>query len=153
MYSNEMKHDLFRTEKGEYGLRLLLTSTWDDAIEEYIYEYNVLELYINYAWGWQGHDVEFLRRLSHLRALFLLDWRLEEVAPIHALHALRWLKLASGSRKRIDFAAFPDLEHCNFEWQVNSPSLFGCTKLKSLWLNKYSGKNTDAFTALALLES
>src|ERR1043165_7182478 len=114
---------------------------------------DVRELEINYARGFSHQDVEFLRDLTFLESLVLITYHISDISPIHSLTKLRAIDIGSrGERTPIDFTYFERLEDCGVEWRAGSQSLFGCTTLRRLWLNKYPGKGTDPFRSLVNLE-
>jgi hypothetical protein len=114
---------------------------------------NVVELELNYAKGWRGNDLSFLKELPQLRAFKIIDWGISSVQPIHFLHELRMLELMTYCKTAIQFSEFPHLEDCCLEWRSKSESVFSCTTLKKLFLNRYKRKNVDAFSTLVNLES
>jgi len=142
-----------RVEPGWWGERLVVTSEWSDSIARHLRAKGIRELVLNYALGFKGSDVGFLATIPELEGLTLLHWTIDDVSPIHSLRRLRGLDLKTYCKTAIDFSSFPGLEKCVFEWRPKSESLFGCRSLKDLFVNKYKGKDTSAFGALASLES
>jgi len=145
-----------KLEDGRYGARAVLTAPWSDSLMLLLEQHGVVEIELNMAKGWMGNDLSFLKRLPHLKALEVLDLRpsLKSIEPIHALHALKSLGVTTYCPTKIDFAAFPLLEECSLEWgKRECQSLFACTSLKNLFVNRYPGDSITPFTRLSSLES
>lgn len=140
-------------EDGRYGRRAVLYAEWSEGLEKQLKEHEVVELELNMAKGWRGADLSFLTRLSFLEAFDILDLTIEDVTPIHALHKLRRLGLTTYCSTEIRFSEFPLLETCGIEWRPKAKSLFDCKTLKSLFVNRYKGKDTEPFSNLTNLES
>jgi Leucine-rich repeat (LRR) protein len=142
-----------RLEDGEYGQRAVITSEWSPEISRYLLANNIVELELNYAKGWRGKDLSFLKELPRLKAFKIIDWGISSVQPIHFLHELRKLEVMTYCKTAIQFSEFPHLEDCGLEWRSKSESICSCTTLKKLFVNRYKKKNVDAFSTLVNLES
>ncbi len=140
-------------EDGQYGLRAVLKSAWSDQLAREIQTRQCSELEINHAKGWSGDDLSFLISCPWLKALKIIDFKIKSVEPIHSLHELRALEVITYCRTELRFSAFPQLEDCALEWRPKAESLFGCLTLKSLFVNRYRGKNLASFSRLENLES
>jgi hypothetical protein len=145
--------ELMKFEDGEYGPRAVITSAWSPEMARVLVAHRVLELELNDGKGWHGNDLSFLRELPQLRAFTLIDYfgRPSE-EPIHFLHELRRLEVMTYSKTGIRFSEFPQLEVCSLEWRPKCESLFSCTKLRKLFLNRHDETNVDAFSNLTMLE-
>jgi hypothetical protein len=142
-----------KLEDGEYGRRAVITSGWRPEMSRYLLAHDVLELELNYAKGWLGNDLLFLKELSHLLAFKIIDhFGLPYVEPIHYLHELRALNVQTYCKTPIRFSEFPHLEDCGLEWRPKCESLFSCTTLKKLFVNCYKAKDVDSFSNLVNLE-
>lgn len=139
-------------EPGQYGPKLVLTGDWDDRLLAEVRRHAVVELEVNYARGFCGRDLEFLAKTPHLLRLVLIAYNINDITPIHNLHNLRAIDIGSREKTPIDFTQFPVLEDCGLEWRPKATSVFGCQRLKRLWINRYSGRETSAFSSLATLE-
>jgi Leucine-rich repeat (LRR) protein len=140
-------------EDGEYGRKAVITSAWSPEMARELVAHSVLELELNDGKGWHGNDLSFLRELSQLRAFTLIDYLgMPSEEPIHSLHKLRKLEVMTYCKTAIRFSEFPQLEDCSLEWRPKCESLFSCTKLRRLFLNRYKKTNVDAFTNLVGLE-
>jgi Leucine-rich repeat (LRR) protein len=113
----------------------------------------VVEIEINQGKGWEGAELSFLSKFPHLLAFEVFDFRLKSVEPIHSLHNLRRLGVSTYCRTEIRFSEFQDLVSCSLEWRPKAKSLFDCQTLQHLFLNRYNGKDVDAFATLNNLES
>ncbi len=140
-------------EEGVYGPRLVLLSEWAPRYAEYMRHNDILELEVNYAKGFRGADLAFLSQIPFLVGLAVVAYHLRDLAPVHDLHQLKSLKIAArGDTSRIDFGQFPVLEDCTLEWRPKAESVFECTTLRRLWINKYRSKSADSFSSLTSLE-
>jgi len=140
-------------EDGKHGLRAVVAGAWSEETTSFLLDKHIAELELNDGKGWRGNDLKFLADLPQLRALRILDFKIQSVEPIHFLHDLRALEVMTYCRSEIRFSAFPRLEDCGLEWRPRAMSLFGCTTLKALFVNNFDGKNTDPFVQLTNLET
>jgi len=148
-----MTIDGIKLEDGKYGLRAVVVTAWSDEMTSFLLDEHVAELELNDGKGWRGDSLKFLAELPQLRAIRIIDFKIQSVEPIHFLHDLRSLEVMTYCRTEIRFSAFPRLEDCGLEWRPKATSLFGCATLKALFVNNYDGKNTDPFGQLTNLES
>src|SRR5438552_2232857 len=139
--------------EGKYGPRATLTSCWAEGMVSYLIAEGVVELELNQAKGWRGRDLRFLSQLSQLRSFEIFDFSIKDISPIHFLHNLGRLGITTYCQTEIDFDAFPKLECCGLEWRRKAASLFSCTTLKKLFVNRYNGKDVADFGSLVNLES
>lgn len=142
-----------KLEDGKYGRRAVITSSWTSETTRYVIARDAVELELNYAKGWRGRDLDFLEGLPQLRAFEIIDWEIPSVEPIHFLHELRSLHVSTLCKTAVRFGEFPSLEDCGLEWRPRCESLFSCTSLKKLFLNRYKKRDADAFSSLVNLES
>lgn len=140
-------------EDGKYGPRLIVRSSWHSELGEYIRRYQIKELELNYAKGWKGDDLSFLSAVPHLEAFKIIDWKINDITPIHYLPKLKSLEVSTYCKTEIDFLRFPDLEKCSLEWRAKAKSLFKCKDLRTLFLNRYTGKDTASLSGLVGLQS
>jgi Leucine-rich repeat (LRR) protein len=141
----------FIIEEGHLGKRMVLTGRWEPSYARDAAHIGVVELELNYARGWSACDLAFLSELSFLRALELTDWNLDDVSGVHALQSLVRLKISTYCKTSIDFAAFPALEDLSLEWRPGARSLFGCSSLRRVFLNKYAEDDLVPLLALPRL--
>jgi hypothetical protein len=145
--------DGIQFEDGQYGRRAIITSTWSDEMTDYLLRNGIVEIELNDGKGWRGNDLQFLARLPHLEWLKILDFKISSVDSLHSLHKLRTLEVMTYCRTEIRFSEFPVLEECALEWRPKATSLFDCTTLKKLFVNRYDGKDVSRFARLVNLES
>jgi internalin A len=141
----------FTVEPGQFGSRLVLRCKWHPRVGEYIRQYEIKELYLNYALGFKGKDITFLQDLSDLEWLKIVHYTIEDISPIHKLPKLRVLEIGTYCKTVVDFSRFPSLEECYLEWRPGAKSLFECQKLKRLFLNRYTAKSAREIAGLRSL--
>lgn len=140
-------------QEGNYGRRAVLHSSWSDQLIDYLLSNEVVELELNQAKGWSGNELPFLGVMPGLKSFEILDLNIRDIAPIHKLHNLKRLGVTTYCSTTIDFSAFPDLESCGLEWRPKAASLFECSTLKELFVNRYDGRAIAPFAKLVNLES
>jgi hypothetical protein len=145
--------DSIRFEDGKYGRRVILCSPWSYSMRHKLRDVDFVELELNQARGWTGNDVFFVKDFPFLLSIDILDLRIQDIGPIHYLHALKRLGVTTYCSTEIRFSEFPELEDCALEWRPLANSLFDCRGLKRLFINRYDAKSTDSFSGLANLES
>ena len=143
--------DSTKIEEGEFGPRLVLAEPWAAVIADLATRNHVQELYLNYALGWHGRDLDFLSQLSELKGLHVLAPELEDISGILALTNLKSLKLEVASRATLDLAALPSLQLFSGFWSNVSSSLFSCSNLEWLRLIGYSQPDSKGFSKLRAL--
>lgn len=141
----------YAIEDGQLGKRMTIRGHWDPRFARDARRLGVVELELNYSKGWKGDDVTFLSDLEFLRALELTDWNIGDVSSIHALRTLVRLKISTYCKTAIDFGSFPELEDLSLEWRAKARSLFGCSSLKRIFLNKYTGNDLASLMRLPKL--
>lgn len=140
-------------ERGEFGLRAVLTSLWNEDIERNLLSQPIAELELNRGKGWHGQDLSFLSGFPELLALKIIGKTAESVSPIHVLHNLKALHVMAYCKTEIRFSEFPNLIDCGLQWRQKATSLFDCAGLKNLLVIGFNGSNTDLFGRLKNLES
>ena len=140
-------------ENGDFGPRLVLQGSWKDEILDYMLVNGIKELAVNYARGFSGVNLDFLRRLPFLEGLLLLVYNIPDISVVHQLHELRTLIDGCRNKTPLDFTQFPRLEKCGMSWRNGSESLFQCKKLEWLNVSKYPGKDTEGFEQLVDLKT
>jgi hypothetical protein len=138
---------------GKFGLSAVLRSAWSKEVALNIRESQCSGLELNSAKGWTGDDLSFLVSCPWLKALKIIDLKIKSVEPIHTLSELRSLEVITYCQTELKFSAFPLLEDCAIEWRSKATSLFDCRTLKSVFVNRYSGKDLSSFASLQSLES
>ena len=144
--------DEYVIENGHYGPRLIVKSSWSLRILKIAQQHDVRELELNYAKGWKGDDLSFLNQVRFLKSFEIIDWKIDDVSPIHTLTELQSLKVSTYCKTGINFDQFPHLEECVLEWRPKASSIFERTSLKRVFINKYPGKDMTKFRSLTALE-
>lgn len=139
-------------EKGLYGTKAIIKGTWQDAFLKLFKEHGVQELELNDGKGWRGDSLDFLKHLTNLKSIIIIDFSIKSIEAVHSLKELIKLEISTYSKTPIDFKTFPELEDCSFEWSDGSESLFEVLSLKKLFINSYNKKSSDKFSKLINLE-
>ncbi|PHM30358.1 leucine-rich repeat domain-containing protein [Xenorhabdus innexi] len=149
-----MIKSLVTYEKGRYGTLAVVRSEWNKKIEQDILRKGCTEIEFNYAKGWKRGEGKFpsLEAFPYLLGLSITDWNIEDINSIHVLKKLRSLGISTYCKTPIRFENFPDLEECGLEWRKKSDSLFECTNLKNLFINKYPYDDLTPMRLLTRLE-
>lgn len=134
---------------------MVVTGEWSPNLQRRFQELKCSELELNYAKGWRGDNLEFLRGpiADSLTSLVLIDWNIDDVGPVMSLSNLRSLQLSTYSKTKIDFSSLPYLEDLALEWNAAHKSLFTHPLLKTAFINRYSGKDLSKFSTLPQLRS
>jgi len=139
-------------EKGMYGTKAIIKATWQDSFLINLLDKKIKELELNDGKGWRGENVNFLQSLPNIQSLTIIDLNIKSIDSIHCLNELQKIHLSTYCKSPINFHSFPKLTNCGFEWIKGSDSLFECTTLRSLGINRYDKQNCDAFSNLFNLE-
>lgn len=139
-------------EKGEYGPRLVLQGDWRNEFKDQMLAQNIRELSINYACGFNGQNLRFLRTLDFLEGLLLLVYHIPDVSDVQYLHNLRSFINGCRDKTALDFTQFRHLERCGIDWRPGTESLYECNSL--IWLNigKLPSKDVNEFKNLVNLK-
>jgi hypothetical protein len=130
----------WKLEAGEYGIRMIMLGEWSPEAERVAKREGVSELELNYAKGWKGSSVDFLVSLAaSLKAIKIIDWKLDDVRPVNALRALRSLQVYTYCDSVIEFDRFPELEECGIEWRSGAVSLLLHRNVRDVFINKWLG--------------
>jgi len=89
--------------------------------------------------------LSFLTKLPDLTELQIIDFNLDDVSPVHDLHKLKSLQISTYCKSEIDFRQFPHLEDVALEWRPKAKSLYECTSLKRIFINRWSGRSFEGF--------
>jgi len=102
----------FQIEAGDFGPRLVIDSAWSPAYADYMETHGITEITVNYARGFQGDNIDFLRTIPSLRGLLFISYAVEDGSPINDLQKLRSLTVGYIGKTVIDFKSLPDLQVC-----------------------------------------
>jgi len=150
---SESDNGAYALEKGDFGLRAVMTSDWSPQVGRALLKEPIAELELNRGKGWRGQDLSFLSDFCELLALRIIGRTAESISPIHELHNLRALHVMSYGKDEIRFGEFPHLIECGLQWRPKATSLFRCTTLRNLLVNGFNAPTTDLFRRLKNLES
>ncbi len=142
----------FDLEASMAGIRIVPRGPWNDQMSRALIANNVSEIELNYAKGWIGEDVEFLREFPALKGLMILDFNIKNIGAVNALSNLEFLEIRTYCKTSIDFTRFPALKSCFLQWRRGSESIFECSTLESLRVHGYPAKTTDQFSNLSNLQ-
>ncbi|OQW33081.1 MAG: hypothetical protein A4E19_06975 [Nitrospira sp. SG-bin1] len=134
-------------------MRMVLRSMWTDELLAPFMENDVRELELNYAKGWKVQNLEFLNHLPNLLCLDLGHFTIEDISPIHVLHDLKALQIETYCKTKIDFSQFPKLEEVALEWRKGAESLFECSQLRKVFVNRLKAESLSVFKKLTSLTS
>ncbi len=108
---------------------------------------------LNYAKGWRSSDLTFLRELSDLEAIDITDWNIDDVSAVNKLSRLRDLSISTYCKTILDFFNWPNLEQCSLEWRPGAASLFEHRGVKTIFINKFRGRDLSDFSGMIQLET
>jgi len=129
-----------------------LNSGWEDTFVSFFKANNVVELYLNSAFGWNDNSLFFLNKIPNLLSLKILNYKIKSLEGIESLTKLKCLDLLTYAKTPVNFSNFPELEVCGIEWIKGFESIFEAINLKKLLINNYDKKNCDEFSQLINLE-
>lgn len=136
----------------EYGTTLVLEGPWSDDLLPVIEENKVTGLWINYARGFVGNDITFLKKLPDLKYLLIASYWLDDVSPINGLSNLRSLYLSATTYKGIDFSGLRRLEKLSLDYTTGMKSLVKCTSLRYLNVGSLRVKDLTILSELQGLD-
>ena len=143
----------FVIERGVLGPALVPTSHWHPSMREHILSSGITELYLNYARGWSGESIAFLKTLPFLRALRIVDWRLQDDTPISELEELEYLQLNTLCKNNLDFSRLVRLTRCSLHWRKSAQSLFESNSVRELLVDRFTQKTAEPFARLKSIRS
>jgi hypothetical protein len=146
--------ETWEIEAGSYGPRMIMKGPWSAAALDAAQAAEIKELELNYAKGWKGEELGFLRQLAGLEALEITDRTTNDVAVVNEVESLRRLKIFTYCKTELRFSQFPRLEECVLEWRPKAASLFEHRGIKKLFINKWNrGRDLTDFSGMTQLES
>ncbi len=112
-----------------------LQSAWSAQTRQAFMASGADGLVLNYARGFIGHDLEFIRDL-HLRRLNVLARTIRDLSPIYGLSAtLAELHVQAGSMTRIDLTALPHLRALSCSWDQVAETIGYASGIEDLFLS------------------
>jgi len=144
---------LWVIEQGVYGPRIVMQGPWSKAALKAAQRVEAKEIELNYAKGWSGKDLRFLRDLPELEAFEIIDWTTDDIGAVNELLELRRLEVSTYCKTELRFNEFPALEECALEWRPKASSIFEHQGIKRLFMNKYPGRDLTNLSQMTSLES
>jgi hypothetical protein len=130
-----------------------LRSAWTRRMREVFLASGADGLIANYARGFIGHDLEFVRGLP-LRRLNVLARTVTDLSPVYDVAgSLDELHVQTGSMTRIDLAALPRLRALSCEWEQVADALGGTSAVEDLSLGAYDPADLTPLAHLTSLQS
>lgn len=128
-------------------------SEWSSALQDAFITSGADGLVANYARGFSGRDIDFVRGLP-LRRLNVLDRGLSDLTPIHDLGStLEELRLQSAPGSYIDLTLLPKLKVLSCDWDQVSSSIDHADQLEDLFLSPYTEADLTPLSHLTSLHS
>lgn len=110
-------------------------------------------LVANYARGFVGRDLEFVRDLP-LRRLNVLARTIRDLSPIYDLSAsLQEFHVQAGSMTRIELGALPHLRALSCAWDQVADTIGDASGIEDLFLGSYGGPDLTPIAHLTALRS
>ena len=130
-----------------------LRGAWTPPMREAFMASGADGLIANYARGFVGHDLEFIRDLP-LRRLDVLARTIRDLSPVQDLSdSLEELRVQAGSMTRINLAALPRLRALSCSWEQVVDTIADATGLEDLYLGAYDGRDLAPLAHLTSLRS
>jgi len=133
----------FNIEKGLYGKKMVVCDAFTEDMASYCAKNKIAGLELNWAKGFKGDDLSFLKNLHFLKSFTICDYNIKDISPIHHLENLRQLDISTYCKTPLDFAAFDRLEELSLFWRPGIKSLSKCNNLRRLFLYKYNPPTKD----------
>lgn len=148
-----MTHDysLVRDDRGRTDFDL--HSAWSPRIHEAYLSSGADGLIANYARGFVGADIDFVRDLP-LRRFNLLDRGITDLSPIHDLGAtLEELRVQSNPDAHVDLTLLPRLRVLSCAWDQVKDTIERTDKLEGLVISPYPKADLRPISHLTSLRS
>lgn len=130
-----------------------LQGAWSPRMREAFVASGADGLVANYARGFVGHDLEFIRDLP-LRRLNVLARTIRDLSPIYDLSdSLQELHVQAGSMTRIDLAALPHLRVLSCTWGQVADTIGDATGIEDLYMGAYDEPDLVPIAHLTPLRS
>lgn len=138
----------FEIIQGQTGLRFVLRGPWHPRMQDSFRLAGCTEFELNSGKGWLEDHVAFLAGFPDLRGLVILTPFLKECSVIADLAQLEFLELDSNCKGTLDFSKFIHLSDCGFNWKKGGESIFSCTGLKRLFINRLPAHDLTQMSGL-----
>ena len=141
-----------REDENGIGKVLILKGAWSDEVIAYMRENEIHALRLTDSFGFKGHDLTFLSKLSFLRSLEIYCWEAKGIKVIESLPQLEILGLQYKSTQKIDLSAFSKLRVALITWSKGLGSLLELASLEKLNIQNYPHNNLDPITSMVNLK-
>ncbi|PIE46533.1 MAG: hypothetical protein CSA42_08050 [Gammaproteobacteria bacterium] len=135
-----------------HGKVMVLTGSWEKAYSKIIGSQKIFALRLSESAGWKSDDLSFVAELTQLRGIEIYSWKVKDIKPIQDLINIESIGLQCEFEEQIDFSVFNNLIDCHLMWRPKCESLFSCTSLKTLNIDKYPYQDFIGLKSLTLLE-
>ena len=130
-----------------------LRTEWTPRVHEAFLRSGADGLIANYARGFVGRDLAFIRALP-LRRLTVLARTIADLSPIYDVAgSLDELHIQTGSMTRIDLAALPGLRALSCEWEQVAATISDTSTIEDLSLGAYDPADLAPLSHLTSLRS
>ena len=135
------------SDRGD-AVEMVVTGPWTAEASAMVQAGNVDRLVLNYALGFNEPSLDFLQGLP-LRELVILDPRLTDLEPIHALApSLRVLHVTTNPVLKVDLDRLSGLRVLSAAWPQVSASIEAATGLEVAFLRGYQPADLKPLTPL-----
>lgn len=141
-----------REDENGIGKVLILKGGWSDGVGAYMRENGIYALRLTDSFGFKGHDLSFLSKLSFLRSLEIYCWEAKGIKVIESLPQLEVLGLQYKSTQKIDLSAFSKLRVALITWSKGLGSLLELASLETLNIQNYPHRNLEPITSMITLK-
>jgi hypothetical protein len=123
-----------RKDGGRRGL--MLRGPWDSSCADLIKREKLTAVYLNVAKGWTGEDCSFLRSVPDIEEVGIIASQVAGLEALESLNKLKELEITCSTTSVVDFTKLPSLERVYVYWWPGALSLFQCTSLRRVHLDK-----------------
>lgn len=134
-----------------FGKGLVLQAAWQLEEEGIGDVTDVAHLELNYAAGWKGDELSFLKSFSGLVSLDLRSYSWVDTTGLQACTGLRHLRLHLFNGEPLDLSPFKELEDLRILWQSSYRGLECCVGLKVLYMTGHEGTDLSVCSTLGEL--
>ena len=150
--ANGLRNDGHEIERGVFGDRLVLKGPYTPTVLKLMRSRNLREININYARGFVGDNIEFLRDMPFVEGVSVLSFAIRDISPLESLSNLRAAYIGTRNEKTaIDFNKLSNLERCFVYWRPMAETLFDRDSLQHLDIYGYPGHDVAGIERLVNL--
>ncbi|MCF2910369.1 hypothetical protein L1285_18815 [Pseudoalteromonas sp. DL2-H2.2] len=131
------------------GVKMQLFSNFDDEIAEVIDRENVVSLMLSQWLGWKYEQLDFLSKLTQLKALYIFDSTIKDISKVSDLVNLEVLYLEC-PRLKIGFNAsrLCNLKDVRIDWKPCLKNIAESSSIKVLLLSGFKEESLTDFLPL-----